>query len=1085
MGYYKIINRELLIFRRGCMNTQFVADPDEYYNKLKDTVAKKLNLKQNEIIFNNHIAGTTDDRMELHDFKESIRLRLQSYTAAAKLIVNNGQHPDPEIIKRIDVYFAAVNEQINNFKPGKKSKQDNEILFAYLKAFTDRVIEDFRGVIFDKDTKPAAIRKSLENAEALVNIKQRPPVVTCSGFMAAGEFINIQIAQPRNRFCDLTEAQQNEWLLIYFKFTQGKHLANSSKQYNLGSPELMAILPGKINQATVDGFKYPEWFNKLALYERNFWKTNLNEIITQAIDAKQPCQQSTYPFTPVVKKIGIPGLRNAKINHAATVVVPASPKDEIYLDLGNGSLSTSHVVGQAKEGTEKLSDSEQKITDDNLRQAWELGSNQNNNIWKIPPDVIIYILYQTLVRNLGGGDDWVNANTDAATKRINEEYANTNPNRKAFHTNHCIGLIPTPLQALRRAYESTSTQGMEHIQEPMQSFINIIVPYTINNNPINQAPQTHTAKKMFDWVVGEFNKYLNDQMSLAMKGELNKKSSFLTGVTKWCSATHMEPNQIKELCKIFQAVNEYALTNHQKHYDNNYQLHLAGLEEIIYLSTGNISQGNCKSGKDRKGVEGTYRSALLRYYNQYGEFPPAAPDTEGRRKEFIRIFVEMFVAGHEAIMSEFNAAGCRGQKALKAILPGDIYQTIKQEHPGYLITHKTNAATNVSKQKVIGTNAEAYAEVAKQLDEIKKSNIVNLDEFKQLKQQEIEVVKQLRSKEIEVACENLSERVHVLEEQKKDQRKSTLSLSLISNAINAAKPIVANSNNDDTARATALYRILSMIDDAQDEYRKIKLENSKSASNTKTAKVFEKLRQSVYNIAEKANLTAELHTAIASAQKVAQDAPSNREHNSNKENLIIKVVQQGKTATITAAKMATKLSRVVKRVVNKIVGKEESTAGSTLVIANGGMLHKGGNQTMSSEEYAKIKFYINSIDKTTSFRKDLAAVKTPEALEELLTQPMPNSSMSIQEQLADWKEQLKQGIDSTKVSDINGYDIQCMHDGLKMLAVIQNMIDDKRKEIKQSPDVIKNPTEQLASTSQIDPAPTPTKRVPNVNVKVR
>lgn len=106
----------------------------------------------------------------------------------------------------------------------------------------------------------------------------------------------------------------------------------------------------------------------------------------------------------------------------------------------------------------------------------------------------------------------------------------------------------------------------------------------------------------------------------------------------------------------------------------NKNLHLAALYDLTTRLAGGISTGNCKSSKDRKGVETMMADAMEIYYATYGDFPNHN-DQGDNRKNFIAIFVHLYNTGHQLLLAHDNSPGSAGIKD-EGILDKDIKEAL-------------------------------------------------------------------------------------------------------------------------------------------------------------------------------------------------------------------------------------------------------------------------------------------------------------------------------------------------------------------------------------------------------------------------
>ncbi len=103
----------------------------------------------------------------------------------------------------------------------------------------------------------------------------------------------------------------------------------------------------------------------------------------------------------------------------------------------------------------------------------------------------------------------------------------------------------------------------------------------------------------------------------------------------------------------------------------NFVAFKAAYSSILVESMGGIVSTNCKSGKDRTGVEELYKNAMIYYYSIYGVLPKF--DDEGvERKNFVDIFVLLFNSMKTQEAAAGNTPGSLGLKLDPTMLCLDI-----------------------------------------------------------------------------------------------------------------------------------------------------------------------------------------------------------------------------------------------------------------------------------------------------------------------------------------------------------------------------------------------------------------------------
>ena len=110
----------------------------------------------------------------------------------------------------------------------------------------------------------------------------------------------------------------------------------------------------------------------------------------------------------------------------------------------------------------------------------------------------------------------------------------------------------------------------------------------------------------------------------------------------------------------------------------NKNLHLAALYDVTTRLMGGVSTGNCKSSKDRKGVEVMMADAMMIYHAKNETFPNCS-DTDPERQNFIDIFVALYNRGHQLSGAHDNSPGSAGIKD-EGILDKDIKEALGESY---------------------------------------------------------------------------------------------------------------------------------------------------------------------------------------------------------------------------------------------------------------------------------------------------------------------------------------------------------------------------------------------------------------------
>ncbi|MFJ1267498.1 hypothetical protein ACD661_02885 [Legionella lytica] len=110
--------------------------------------------------------------------------------------------------------------------------------------------------------------------------------------------------------------------------------------------------------------------------------------------------------------------------------------------------------------------------------------------------------------------------------------------------------------------------------------------------------------------------------------------------------------------------------------ERNFVAFKAAYTSILVESMGGIVSTNCKSGKDRTGVEELYKNAMIYYYSIYGVLPKF--DDQGvARKNFVDIFVLLFNSMKAQEAAAGNTPGSLGLKLDPTMLCLDIRAALK------------------------------------------------------------------------------------------------------------------------------------------------------------------------------------------------------------------------------------------------------------------------------------------------------------------------------------------------------------------------------------------------------------------------
>ncbi len=128
------------------------------------------------------------------------------------------------------------------------------------------------------------------------------------------------------------------------------------------------------------------------------------------------------------------------------------------------------------------------------------------------------------------------------------------------------------------------------------------------------------------------------------------------------------------------------------------ELFLSSLEDILISYIGGISYGSCVSGKDRKAIQLIHTDAMLCFHDQYGFWPKYADSRLSlNRKNFVRIFTQLYCSQHAQLFSGQNAPGSDGIKNPETYLTGDLIDAITSEN----LAQDDRLASNNEIEKIV------------------------------------------------------------------------------------------------------------------------------------------------------------------------------------------------------------------------------------------------------------------------------------------------------------------------------------------------------------------------------------------------
>ncbi len=319
--------------------------------------------------------------------------------------------------------------------------------------------------------------------------------------------------------------------------------------------------------------------------------------------------------------------------------------------------------------------------------------------WPINPE---FVFCQTLLKLFGGGDGGLASAKDAVLSKLDTELT-------PIGSNHNLtNLVDS--EAARAVIDSVSeVPGTDGIIKMVNAFIKKIMA--------GRDEQASLAIKEF--------------FDAALRGKLDTSlispnlSPYRNNLS---SQEELRDPRVKILTRILVLLNGYFNINKRMERSQNPNLEISAIEGLLTIFTGNIFQGSCKSGKDRKGMMRIYMVALMVFMAENNNRMPDHnhnPDgdleaykakdvkkapTEGvhkkqtDRQKFVIIYADLFVTHHMAILAETNADGSQGLKDIGGknkkgedkggVLPKDIRERIELICPGLIARLEENGGLN-------------------------------------------------------------------------------------------------------------------------------------------------------------------------------------------------------------------------------------------------------------------------------------------------------------------------------------------------------------------------------------------------------
>jgi hypothetical protein len=174
----------------------------------------------------------------------------------------------------------------------------------------------------------------------------------------------------------------------------------------------------------------------------------------------------------------------------------------------------------------------------------------------------------------------------------------------------------------------------------------------------------------------------------------------------------LNPEQRKELYKLDQvcrALEDLKKVKYGSIRFRNYNAYKVALTEILVETVGGIVNINCKSGKDRTGLQELYHHGMLIYYDRYQSFPSFTEKSNDiNRRNFEEILETLFYSLKLAESAAGNTPGSFGVKDTASMADNDF-----KKWPLYQVSNDLSA---MNKPKVFINNEKKDAKRKKKLD---------------------------------------------------------------------------------------------------------------------------------------------------------------------------------------------------------------------------------------------------------------------------------------------------------------------------------------------------------------------------------
>lgn len=396
----------------------------------------------------------------------------------------------------------------------------------------------------------------------------------------------------------------------------------------------------------------PLWFRRLADWEKVWFKKNVPTDINSLrwTDFEKINQSSAMSH--------IPGIQNVRMNY---LLEKKSNSDGQYYEVisqsvKNGTMVPYETPGQDLENM-VAGNAEQVI--ENLRAEANV---RFNNLWgdidwktdakgkKIKKPITPLIFVQSLLSDtlLGGSDNFLSKSQIRAVNKLKKQY----PDCEIIAGND-------PVNILRK---SAAESGLFSVY--------------IARRWVHTDALLSYSKRFIDHL-NQIQKKFPDREFTA-----DQTKALLLIKDAHSQLTRMRKD--KTLPLLFFGLN---------HRGRNFAAFKTAYSQILVESLGGIPASNCKSGKDRTGLQEIYNAAMRIYFRQYGVLP-RIDDAGEKRKNFVDIFVTIFNSMKTQEAAASNTPGSFGLKDGAEMLCDDIAEALGVSYDN------SNTLSDMNKPKI-------------------------------------------------------------------------------------------------------------------------------------------------------------------------------------------------------------------------------------------------------------------------------------------------------------------------------------------------------------------------------------------------